>query len=87
MLILVDILERKSIEQSQELVLNVIGAINNISFYRSDENRILQQQETIAELIVGFLLNSNMDVVIETARVFGNFSQVLFYFYLIFNFY
>lgn len=74
-LLLVDLLERKSVEQSQELVLNIIGAINNISFYRSEGNRILQQQELVTELVVGYLLNKNMDVVIETARVFGNFSQ------------
>ena len=61
--------------QSQELVLNIVGAINNISFYRHDDNQILGLRLEIAESLVHLLYDENMDVVIETARVFGNFSQ------------
>lgn len=61
--------------QSQELVLNIVGAINNISFYRQDDNHILGLRLEIAESLVHLLYDENMDVVIETARVFGNFSQ------------
>lgn len=61
--------------QSQELVLNIVGAINNISFYRHNDNHILGLRLEIAESLVHLLYDENMDVVIETARVFGNFSQ------------
>lgn len=60
---------------SQELVLNIVGALNNISFYRQTKNYVLDRRSEIAERIVSLLRDENMDVVIETARVFGNFSQ------------
>ena len=44
---------RKKIDGSNhELVLNIVGAINNISFYRNENNQILAQRLDIAELIV-----------------------------------
>jgi hypothetical protein len=72
---LVSLLQRKNVDAAQELVLNIIGAINNISFYRGSGNQILLTLERVAAALAGFFLNPNMDVVIETARVFGNFSQ------------
>jgi hypothetical protein len=74
--LLPDLLKIKSQQStSQELVLNIVGAINNISFYRHQDNRILGLRLEIAESLVHLLYDENMEVVIETARVFGNFSQ------------
>ena len=72
---LVTLLERKDVDRSRDLVLNIVGAINNLSFYRIDENVMLRRRMEVSELIAPLLRNESMEVMIETARVFGNFSQ------------
>ena len=49
---LTTLLRKKIGGTNHELVLNIVGAINNISFYRNENNQILAQRLEIAELIV-----------------------------------
>ena len=47
---LLEILKRKKIGDCPELVLNVIGTINNISFYSFDGNYLLRYRVAISGL-------------------------------------
>jgi len=71
----IDILERRRIDSSEELVLNTVSAITNISFYESDENLILLQQDKIGIRLQPLLLHENDEAVIESVRAYGNFSR------------
>lgn len=42
-------LEKKSMDESEELVLNVIGFITNLSYYSSDSNVITRNQYDISK--------------------------------------
>eukprot|EP00050_Salpingoeca_kvevrii_P011803 m.18019 g.18019 ORF g.18019 m.18019 type:complete len:838 (-) comp3638_c0_seq1:199-2712(-) len=74
--LLVNLLMEKNLEDSHELVLNIIGTINNMTFYHSAASPLNGRWLEIAEYIVPFLMHENMEVVVETARVFGTFSQL-----------
>ena len=45
---LVDLLKRKSVDESPELVLNIVGMINNISFYGINDNALYERRVEIA---------------------------------------
>lgn len=74
--VLIALLRRRRVGCSEDLVLHIVGAINNISYYRSPDNVVLRQQLEVAELVAPLLSHGSLEVVIETARVFGNLSQV-----------
>eukprot|EP00047_Mylnosiga_fluctuans_P010168 m.14920 g.14920 ORF g.14920 m.14920 type:complete len:838 (-) comp2985_c0_seq2:139-2652(-) len=71
---IVGLLRKQAKELVEEPLINTIGAINNISYYAGPGNLLWEQRIEIAELLIPLLCES-MDVVIESARVFGNFSQ------------
>eukprot|EP01107_Rhizomastix_libera_P006287 TRINITY_DN20391_c0_g1_i1.p1 TRINITY_DN20391_c0_g1~~TRINITY_DN20391_c0_g1_i1.p1 ORF type:complete len:772 (+),score=194.65 TRINITY_DN20391_c0_g1_i1:2-2317(+) len=73
--VLITLLETKSIKKSEELVLNVVGAITNLSFYFDAENIILDHQLKLIELLAPLLMHTNDEVVLEATRAFGNFSR------------
>eukprot|EP00055_Hartaetosiga_balthica_P012876 m.63915 g.63915 ORF g.63915 m.63915 type:complete len:935 (-) comp8094_c1_seq2:250-3054(-) len=74
--LLLDILRCNVIKSGHDdLLMNVVGCINNISFYQFDGNFVQQNMLTFAQVLVPFILSPNMDLFVEVARVFGNFSQ------------
>jgi len=72
---IVDILDRRRIDSSEELVLNAVSAVTNISFYETEGNVILQTQDKIAVRLQPLLLHENDEAVIESVRAYGNFSR------------
>ncbi|XP_038617069.1 armadillo repeat-containing protein 2 isoform X2 [Tachyglossus aculeatus] len=72
---LLTILECKSIDDCEELVINATAAINNLSFYRVSNSVIRDKKLLIAELLLKLLMSSNMDGILEAVRVFGNLSH------------
>ena len=53
-----------------------VGCVNNLSFYGQVEaNVVLVHRLDFAQTLAPCLLSQNMDLVVEVARVFGNFSQ------------
>lgn len=83
---LIHILERKSVIESEELVLNVVRCITNLTYYenefRSQNSNLLLPEGTIfkhkfklCELLSPLLLHDHPDAVLESARSFGNLSQ------------
>jgi hypothetical protein len=83
--VMLELLREKSFEEHEELVLNVIGCITNISFYTEDPsdpkassgawNSVIKDDLEYSKLLVPFLQSVNEEVVIETVRAFGNFSR------------
>ncbi|ORX46898.1 ARM repeat-containing protein [Piromyces finnis] len=72
---LVDLFKIKNIHDNEELILNIIGAIANISYYNESNNEILDQRIIIAKLLLPLMFYDNVEAVIEASRVFGNITQ------------
>ena len=66
-MLLVRLLEHKPIAHFEELVLNAVSAITNLSFYHQPLNAVLQH-ETVAKLLVPLLLHDNHEAKLECAR-------------------
>ncbi|KAG2431305.1 hypothetical protein HYH02_013436 [Chlamydomonas schloesseri] len=79
---LLALLERYSFEAAEELVLNTVCALTNLSFYQSEQqpggftNRVLLLPPSrLLPRITPLLLCDNEEAVVEAARVYGNFSR------------
>ncbi|XP_057596070.1 armadillo repeat-containing protein 2 [Hippopotamus amphibius kiboko] len=68
-------LESKSIDDCEELVINTVATINNLSYYQVKNSIIQDKKLYIAELLLKLLVSNNMDGILEAVRVFGNLSQ------------
>ncbi|NXL83549.1 ARMC2 protein, partial [Alectura lathami] len=73
--LLVTVLEYKSVEVCEELVINAATTINNLSFYKVKSSAVQDKKLHIAEMLLKLLMSNNMDGVVEAVRVFGNLSQ------------
>ncbi|XP_063007051.1 armadillo repeat-containing protein 2 isoform X2 [Melospiza melodia melodia] len=73
--LLVTVLEYKSVDDCEELVINAATAINNLSYYQVENSAVQEKQLHIAEMLLKLLMRDNMDAVVEAVRVFGNLSQ------------
>ncbi|CAK0887433.1 unnamed protein product, partial [Prorocentrum cordatum] len=75
---LLDMLGAKRIGDSEELVLNVVAAITNLSYYDVPSNLLFQDdnKQLLCRLFRPLLLESyNDEALIETARALGNLSR------------
>ncbi|XP_048452650.1 armadillo repeat-containing protein 2 [Rhincodon typus] len=73
--LLIKVLECKTIEKCEELMMNAATTINNLSYYQVKNSAVRARQLHIAELLMKLLLCNNMDAILEAARVFGNLSR------------
>ncbi|NXK88624.1 ARMC2 protein, partial [Formicarius rufipectus] len=73
--LLVTVLEYKSIDDCEELVINAATTINNLSYYQVESSAVQDKKLHIAEMLLKLLMSDNMDGVVEAVRVFGNLSQ------------
>ncbi|XP_035677408.1 armadillo repeat-containing protein 2-like [Branchiostoma floridae] len=73
--LLLQILGNKSIARCEELVLNVVATINNLSYYPSKNSAIEQKQVQIAERMLSMLMADNMEGIVEASRVYGNLTR------------
>ncbi|NXA07745.1 ARMC2 protein, partial [Sapayoa aenigma] len=73
--LLVTVLEYKSIDDCEELVINTATTINNLSYYRVKSSAVQDKKLHIAEMLLKLLMSDNMDGIVEAIRVFGNLSQ------------
>ncbi|XP_026175270.1 armadillo repeat-containing protein 2 [Mastacembelus armatus] len=73
--LLMETLELRSVQESEELLVNVAATINNLSFYQDQSSAVTQSQLTIAKLMLKLVLSSSMDAMLEATRVYGNLSQ------------
>lgn len=73
--LLIQILDIKNAVNNEELVLNTVATLNNLSFYNDDDSVVQQRQVEITEILISLLMPENMDAMVEASRVFGNFSR------------
>ncbi|XP_075453695.1 armadillo repeat-containing protein 2 isoform X2 [Ascaphus truei] len=73
--LLMKILEYKLVDECEELVINTVATINNLSYYQDDDSVITDRRLQISELLLKVLLCNNMDGILEAARVFGNLTR------------
>lgn len=73
--LLIQILDVKDAASSEELVLNTVATLNNLSFYNDSGSVVQQRQVEITEMLISLLMPENMDAMVEASRVFGNFSR------------
>ncbi|RMC13135.1 hypothetical protein DUI87_10666 [Hirundo rustica rustica] len=73
--LLVTVLEYKSVDACEELVINAATTINNLSYYQVKNSAVQDKKLHIAEMLLKMLMSDNMDAVVEAVRVFGNLSQ------------
>uniref|UniRef100_A0A8C5T6J9 Armadillo repeat containing 2 n=1 Tax=Malurus cyaneus samueli TaxID=2593467 RepID=A0A8C5T6J9_9PASS len=73
--LLVTVLEYKSVDDCEELVINAATTINNLSYYQVKDSAVQDKKLHIAEKLLKLLMSDNMDAVVEAVRVFGNLSQ------------
>ncbi|KAK7907755.1 hypothetical protein WMY93_016367 [Mugilogobius chulae] len=73
--LLVETLELRCVQESEELMVNIAATINNLSYYEQPNSALRNCHLTIAKLMMKLLLSSSMDAVLEATRVFGNLTQ------------
>ncbi|XP_063185890.1 armadillo repeat-containing protein 2 isoform X2 [Chroicocephalus ridibundus] len=73
--LLVTVLECKSVDDCEELVINAATTINNLSYYKMKSSAVQDKKLHIAEMLLKLLMSNSMDGVVEAVRVFGNLSQ------------
>ncbi|GAB5361855.1 hypothetical protein AAMO2058_000748800 [Amorphochlora amoebiformis] len=73
---LVDLLERKDVETREELVLNVISAITNLSYYQVKESILPRVSNRILGCLMPLFFSTNHEMLHEAVRVLGNFSRM-----------
>ncbi|NXU18333.1 ARMC2 protein, partial [Pardalotus punctatus] len=73
--LLVTVLEYKSVNDCEELVINAATTINNLSYYQVTNSAVQDKELYIAEKLLKLLMSDNMDAVVEAVRVFGNLSR------------
>ncbi|XP_034554990.1 armadillo repeat-containing protein 2 isoform X2 [Notolabrus celidotus] len=73
--LLMETLELRCVQESEELLVNVAATINNLSFYQEESSVLTHNQLSISKLMLKLLLSSSMNAVLEATRVYGNLSQ------------
>ncbi|XDV42327.1 hypothetical protein PO909_011007 [Leuciscus waleckii] len=66
----------RCVKKSEELVINAVATINNLSYYQGESSVVRSHHTHISQLLLKLLLSSSMDAVLEATRVFGNLSQI-----------
>lgn len=74
---LIEIIERKKVQDSEELILNTLRCITNLSFYAFSDTAspLYTFRVKLASLLSPLLFHDLTDVVYEGTRTFGNLSQ------------
>ena len=67
--------ESKEIDSNEELVLNTIATVNNLSYYNVKNSAILLKELHLAKCLLRFLNIDNMEGMAEATRVYGNLSR------------
>ncbi len=70
--ILLKILDTKDLS-CEELIIDTIVTINNISFY--DSEIIVNNSQYLIDSLMKYLLSENFDAILEVFRVFANLSR------------
>jgi hypothetical protein len=73
--LLVHLLEESPLQNAEELILNIVSALTNLSFYCDDDNVAWKERFRICKAVAPMLLSSNDEAVVEASRAYGNLSR------------
>ncbi|KAK3593875.1 hypothetical protein CHS0354_011480 [Potamilus streckersoni] len=73
--LLLGILSCKDVATSEELVLNTVATINNLSYYNCKTSAVVNKQIKVIKTLMGLVLSDNMEAMVEVSRVFGNLTR------------
>eukprot|EP00960_Hanusia_phi_P038139 753295-Hanusia_phi.AAC.6 len=59
----------------EELILNVVSAITNLSYYSGEDSIIWQTRMELVKILSEMLFVENQEAVLEATRAFGNLSR------------
>ncbi|XP_048768043.1 armadillo repeat-containing protein 2-like isoform X2 [Ostrea edulis] len=72
---LLKVLESRDVSCSEELVLNTVATVNNLSFYNTKTSAITTLQIRVLEALLKLVLANNMEAMVEACRVFANLTR------------
>ncbi|CAH1799821.1 unnamed protein product [Owenia fusiformis] len=72
---LIQILENKDISQSEELILNTMVTLNNLTYYPVKKSAIVDLDTELTEACMKLMLADHMEGMAEAGRVFGNLTR------------
>ncbi|KAK0053512.1 armadillo repeat-containing protein 2 [Biomphalaria pfeifferi] len=75
MKLLLKIIDEKDIIHHEEVIINAVVAINNLSYYIINNQSQIGLQLNIAQSLLKLLMINNMEGILEAARVFGNLTR------------
>ncbi|XP_063220147.1 armadillo repeat-containing protein 2 isoform X2 [Bacillus rossius redtenbacheri] len=74
--ILLSLLRRKSIQDSEELVHSILSTLNNLSYYPCNSTSSLSDRKLeIAQVLYSLLRTTNLECLIEATRICGNLTR------------
>ncbi|RHY36444.1 hypothetical protein DYB34_001218 [Aphanomyces astaci] len=76
--VLLDVLDHAKVARHEELMLNVVSCLTNLSFYSTDAtptNVITVHRHRLSRDLASILVDPNDEAVVEAARAFGNLSR------------
>ncbi|BFZ09273.1 hypothetical protein BsWGS_12312 [Bradybaena similaris] len=73
--LLLSVIDQKDINDHEELVINAVVAINNLSYYIMQDSSQMQCQQSMAQSLLKLIMNNNVEGILEAARVFGNLTR------------
>eukprot|EP00761_Pharyngomonas_kirbyi_P008459 gb/GECH01008470.1/.p1 GENE.gb/GECH01008470.1/~~gb/GECH01008470.1/.p1 ORF type:complete len:661 (+),score=117.85 gb/GECH01008470.1/:1-1983(+) len=73
---LIELLERKPVNHCEELILNIVSLIANLSFYQVENNLVFSEYEKIFFKTRDLLVYPNTELILEILRLLGNLSQI-----------
>ncbi|KAJ3121017.1 Armadillo repeat-containing protein 2 [Physocladia obscura] len=71
----INLVETTSVAEHEELVLNLVAVLANLTFYKSEENVFFQKKSAVLELVLPLLLHENDELVEQASRVISNISR------------
>ncbi|XP_071997921.1 armadillo repeat-containing protein 2 isoform X3 [Engystomops pustulosus] len=74
-LCLMQIIKYKQIDECEELVINTLAALSNLSYYQNESSVMSKMRKDISNLLLKYMLSNNMEGILEATRVYGNLSQ------------
>ena len=72
---LLAMLKTYTVETDEELLINVLTTLNNLSYYSHENNVVLKNRLSLAVLLCDFITADTMNCVSEVMRVFGNLTK------------
>ncbi|XP_005102121.1 armadillo repeat-containing protein 2 isoform X2 [Aplysia californica] len=73
--LLISVVEDKDVAHHEEVVVNAVVAVNNVSYYTTQDPSQMTAHLKMAESLLKLIMIDNTEGILEAARVFGNLTR------------